>query len=753
MKQLPKGYYAVQSDFENAPKDSFTYRGETYSVEEGVNLFGSVVEANAAACEVPDVVLEGLPYEAFSAPVLLFSTGKHRVDKLAFSQARVLLGEGVGVSPNLPARQKFECPEFNPERADMEKESILYGGYWYGTMRIAGEAVPLILLDGFTMMKSRFYDSRTTGECDTEIIVRNVYHTSPCLHTIYSFDGLRADSPMHRTVLLEHVRLQKDFDELGYGRLFMSFASNKVTFRDLCIDGTSQLFGFTTISRASTNCAGNSELTQVLFEQCYVRGLGGENGVAFSCPAGMQERGFVLRATDTAFIDASRAGEAPLQPHLVNDKCALVLERCLVRDTRGNAGAAIAIRDKGRSVTLSDCTVEGFAAEWESVVPPPSNAPDHIKNQQRAWTTKTDDPHRVIGTSKADFSAMDAYYEGCKAYYGDQHVHSACGGTSDGKFPLKDWVAKMDELSLDFAIVVDHRQMRGYFLPEWDETRFLYGTEPGTNFSDLEHLPNNSLHYNMIFPHKYGLAMVLANFPEFKFKGDELTGSFGYPKFTTERFKELNAYIRSIGGMLVHAHPKLLLASNDPLDYYAGEHSYLETIVNGYGAHGAFRACDLWDQILKLGKHMYASGGSDTHGNVSVGCPSTFYTTERHHSKFVERMYVGDYAVGGVGVRMMIDGHPMGSELAYRDGMKLTLRVGDFFKHTWKENTAYELRVLTDKGVAYASMFNGKELQELSLEVQKRMYYRVEILDLTHGYRVCVSNPIWLDKQEAAAQA
>jgi hypothetical protein len=168
----------------------------------------------------------------------------------------------------------------NPERADdPTTESILYGGYWYGSMRVIGAAVPLLLIDGFVMKKARFYDSRVTGECDTEIVLRNLYHTSPCLHTIYSFDGLRADSPMHRTVLAEHVRLQKDFDELGYGRIFMSFASNKVTFRDLCIDGTTQLFGFTTISRGYGNLAGNSELTEAVFEDCYVAGIGGENGI------------------------------------------------------------------------------------------------------------------------------------------------------------------------------------------------------------------------------------------------------------------------------------------------------------------------------------------------------------------------------------------------------------------------------------------------------------------------------------------
>ena len=80
------------------------------------------------------------------------------------------------------------------------------------------------------------------------------------------------------------------------------------------------------------------------------------------------------------------------------------------------------------------------------------------------------------------------------------------------------------------------------------------------------------------------------------------------------------------------------------------------------------------------------------------------------------------------------------------DGMELYLRVGDFFSHQWQENTAYELRIYSDKGLVYKSLFNGKETQKIALKCQKRAFYRAEVVDLTHGYRVAVGNPIWLDK-------
>ena len=80
---LPKGYYAVQSDYENADKNSFTYKGVTYSVTEGENLFQTLAEAQAAASDVPEQKIEGIS-ELYNVPVILFSEGKHSIDKFIF---------------------------------------------------------------------------------------------------------------------------------------------------------------------------------------------------------------------------------------------------------------------------------------------------------------------------------------------------------------------------------------------------------------------------------------------------------------------------------------------------------------------------------------------------------------------------------------------------------------------------------------------------------------------------------------------
>ncbi len=749
MLSLPKGYYAVQSNFENAPKDAFTYKGITYRVEAGVNLFATCAEANAAACDVPNTVLQGLSYDAFAAPVILFSAGEHPMgvraaDGVLLTGSRIFLGEGACIDPNIAAADPLEAPTLHPARGGAG-ESVLVGGHDFGKLQIKGDAtIDTVQLDGFTCRRFRFADWRAKGERPCSYIFRNIIHESPCGHPLYLTAPLAADTALHREVLLENIRIT-DFSDLGYGGIIARMNAERVTLRRVVCNNTAQVFGFTDITRSVSNCALNAAVTELMIEDCFLKNIGGENGIATQCNA---DRAVCLTVRNSILVDAAREGEGFLQPHLANEGCRLTVSGCRFVDTRGNQNAITVFGD-GEAVKITDCSFEGFQHIWGRAVMPPAEAPDCIECRESDWRTATADAHTVLGTSRADFAALDAYYGGYRPYYGDQHAHTACGGTSDGKFPMKDWPAAMDALRLDFAAIVDHRQMRGFFLPEWDEERFIIGTEPGTRITDLTNAGDDRMHYNMLFPHKYGLAMVLANFPEFEFSGDELTGSFKYPKFTKKRFMELTRYVQSLGGMMVHPHPKSLMGSDDPLDYYIGEHMYLEVMVGSYERHSSIRSYDLWCELLSRGKHVYAAGGSDTHGQVSNACVSTFYSKERSGRAFFDRMHAADYTVGALGMQMLIDGHPMGAEIPYRAGMTLTLRVGDFFAPAFREGTAYELRVYTDKGLAYASMFNGKEPQYLSLAVEPRVFYRAEVVDLTHGgFRIAVGNPIWLDRQE-----
>ncbi len=744
MQKLPRGYYAVQSDFETSSKDTFEYRGVTYAVEEGVNLFASAKDADLKATETPDTVLEGLPYDSFEAPVLLFSVGRHKVDGFSGSGSRYLLGQRAGVNPNLPSADPMEPPAFNPAR-NIEGESVLWGGFYTGMLVFRKAENEIVVLDGFTSEDARFgcwpnYPAKCMAS------FKNMIHTGPCGQNIYDLSEVNYGGE----ILLENIRLQ-NFDDLGYGGAFLLLNAPKATIKGLCYDSTAQLFGLTTFGRSLPNANNHTEVVEYTIKDSYFRNMQGENGIA-SCCKGPNGHGIALRFENCTFVDASRKDESVLQPHMPNKNCTLSVKDCTFVDTRDNRGPAIMVRGKTDGVTLEGCSFDGFAAEVATAPVPPRRVPEYIKNRRMDWTTKTEDAHRVIGTDKADFFALDVRYEGKKAYYGDQHMHTACGGTSDGTYPMNKWVARMNELKIDFAFVVDHRQMRGFFLPEWDTDRFVYGTEPGGSISDLKgRRPGpgtHGFHYNMLFRDKHDLALVLANFPEYKFKGDRLTGKFGYPGFTRARFDELVAYLHSIGAMIVHPHPTAIMSSTEPSDYSFGEYTYFETLYNTYDAVDSFHNYNMWVRMLNEGLHVYTAGGTDSHGAPSNAVVSTFYCKERTGSAAFDCMKSADYAVGAFGMKMCIDGQPMGSRLAYRDGMKLSLRVDDLFGPEREKNHAYELRVYTDRGLAYAAMFDGKQPQALSLEVQKRRYYRAEVFDLSAECRVSVGNPIWLDKEE-----
>lgn len=109
-------------------------------------------------------------------------------------------------------------------------------------------------------------------------------------------------------------------------------------------------------------------------------------------------------------------------------------------------------------------------------------------------------------------------YEGCTAYHGELHDHSASGGTSDGKCTLSEWTARLAELKMDFAAILDHRQVRHMYLPEWKDGLFIPGTEPGTKIDDCAaRIPH--MHYNILLPERGELEKLLAEFPEYEFTG------------------------------------------------------------------------------------------------------------------------------------------------------------------------------------------------------------------------------------------
>lgn len=738
MKALPVGYVAVQNNFEEAAKDSFTYKGVTYAVNEGLNLFPTLAEAAKQATAVPTEKLEGLEDMEFDTPVILFSEGRHTIDKFAFGHSVTLLGQNAGVVSELAASGD-DTPAINPLRE--KNESVLYGSYWFGVYQVGSPDVEKITVDGFSVKGARFQDLRREGG-KYSVSFKNMIHQEYDGHTLYFFARPKAGQAVERTVLFRNIRVV-DFDDCDYGAYFINICATEAVFDNFTHAVTNQTFGLTNSARDFSNYSGIP--STYIFKNSLFKENCGYGG--FMSSFGSDSSAEVkLVFENTSFINASRENCAPLSP-AISENCCLELKDCRFVDTRGNSGSAVLVLGDMSRIFVANTSFEGFANEIAQKIVP-TKAPDYIENRETNWVTDVSDPHTVLGDSERDMSGLDEMYQGRKIYRGDLHVHTKCGGTSDGLQPMAEWPERMDELGVDFAAVVDHKQMRGFFLPEWDDERFIIGTEPGAHIKGLNACRHgmDDIHYNMLFPHKYGLAMVLANFPEFQFRGDELTGSFRYFAADKSRYIELFDYVKSIGGIVVHAHPKTMLVSSDPLDYYYGEHTYIETIYDTVYSAATRNNYKLWCDLLAMGKRVYASGGSDSHSVTKNTALAAFYTSEKNGLAFFNKMKEGDFSIGAAAIKMSIDSHPMGSEIDYADGMKLTLRVGDFFAPEWREDTVYALRVFTDKGLAYVSEFNGKEAQELQLKVQKRAFYRADVYDMTHECVIAVGNPIWINE-------
>jgi len=354
--------------------------------------------------------------------------------------------------------------------------------------------------------------------------------------------------------------------------------------------------------------------------------------------------------------------------------------------------------------------------------------------------TYTPDPHAVI--ENADFAPLDKLYAGRKVYYGDYHAHAATGGTSDGKTTLADWRKAMDELKIDFAGIMDHRQVRHMYLDDFDPEYFIYGTEPAAGVDE----PKSSPHYLMLFGERDTLENKILNvFPEYQFTGG-IEGHFIYNKHTYERFTEIVQAVVDAGGAFVHPHPKQVMKSDDPDDYLFVEGTAIETI---YAEATDEPLCantianyKLWRDLLMMGRKVYNTATSDCHRAPKYDGINAIYAENKHCSDYVKQLRNGDVTAGFFGIKMGIGNSAMGGEAEYADNLNLLIKVEDHHPLRFKDDEEYRIDVITNRGLAYSAPFTFP--MSLALKVEKRKFYRVEIIRESDGSPCAIGNPIWL---------
>ena len=343
-----------------------------------------------------------------------------------------------------------------------------------------------------------------------------------------------------------------------------------------------------------------------------------------------------------------------------------------------------------------------------------------------------------------DITLLENLYQGRRVFFGELHDHSASGGTSDGKRPLAHWRGAMAALEMDFAAILDHRQVRHMYLPEWEDGVFIGGSEPGLHhITDLP-CEKNGLHYNMIFEGPKPLEELLSEFEEFEFTGGP-EGHFAYPDFTIARFCELIEAVKKKGGFFVYPHPKQVAVSDNPLHYWYCDGIAMEVFYLTMESSYTKENYKLWTDLLALGKRVWASAGCDKHACATDWALTAVYAEERKNASYISHFRQGDFVCGPVGIRMCMGGTQMGGSCHFA-GERLVISVKEFHKCVRDPSHTYRLDLIDDRGVVASEAIRCDEPSYFALDADPNAkFYRVEIFDTTRDLRIAIGNPIWND--------
>ena len=335
------------------------------------------------------------------------------------------------------------------------------------------------------------------------------------------------------------------------------------------------------------------------------------------------------------------------------------------------------------------------------------------------------------------------------------HDHANTGGTSDGQCTLTQWAEGMEKLGMDYAAILDHRQSLHMYLPEWDDTVFVGGTEAAGTVTDRP-AAYNFFHYNMIFATPQQLENVLHAFPEYEFK-EQTEGEhigewhFNYVTFKSARFNELITKVKEEGGFFAIPHPSVTEAQftleNVEDIYWFQDETGWEVFYGYDAAHNDTQTTRdnyaMWIALLQAGKRVWATSGNDDHEMPAVTCLNTIYSTECKAQAHIDQLRVGNFTAGPVGIKMCIGDTQMGGQCDFA-GQRLVFGIGDIHESAWQEGYTYTVKLLKDEEVVSTWTIDGVEDFYYATDVDATAeYYRIEIYNDTLDRLIALGNPIW----------
>ena len=342
--------------------------------------------------------------------------------------------------------------------------------------------------------------------------------------------------------------------------------------------------------------------------------------------------------------------------------------------------------------------------------------------------------------TQQDIDHLEKLYAGRSVYFGEAHDHANTGGNSDGDQDLNTWITGMENLHMDFAAIVDHRQTCHMSLALWQKGCFIGGTEAATTILDSSAEKKN-LHYNMLFTDQEAFTRVLQS--EASYNYDPQTTFFSYPHFTTAQFKALIQKIKDEGGMFVHVHPKSngYMTSDNPAAYWFADETGLEVFVDGADTKKNYK---LWTDLLYLGARVWATAGSDSHNMPNTNALTAIYAEEKTPESLFRHMRIGDFAPGYVGIRMTIGDAKMGSSCSF-SGKRVVFSTGSFHESILKDHSAFQVVLFEGSKEVFRENIDHTKTNYFAYDCSETApFYRVEVQD-QEGNPIALGNPIWLD--------
>lgn len=349
--------------------------------------------------------------------------------------------------------------------------------------------------------------------------------------------------------------------------------------------------------------------------------------------------------------------------------------------------------------------------------------------------------------TEQDFTLLEKIYGGRSLYQGELHDHASTGGTSDGARPLEHWKGALEAQEMDFATILDHRQVRHMYLPEWDDTIFIGGTEPGAKIFRENGEEAGIIHYNMVFSDPKQLEALLEEFPEYQFTGGP-EGHFKYPSFTQERLGEVIDAVKRLGGFFVFPHPRQVPYATAPsvggpvTDWWLRNEVAIEGIYIQLEGERSEKDYEVWRQLLQKGARMWVSAGGDMHECAHDWALTSIYAEEKKAACFVSHLRKGDFTAGPVGIQMCIGDTQMGGMCDF-NGQRLVIGVGKFHKSVRNPEHQYRLDVWADEEIIFSQPISCEEPTHVAMDTGDYKFYRTEIYDVTRNLRLAMGNPIW----------